>query len=103
MRSQYKSVQGGIISISQNGSRGSNGICKSINGKSSGKVMALQSLSINLPRLAYQSNDDDSAIVFQLISCWYAMDVVRGQRHSLLKNVNFAIRPTCHLYSDVKT
>lgn len=51
---------GGIISISQNGSRGSNGICKSINGKSSDTVMALQSLSINLPRLAYQSNNDET-------------------------------------------
>jgi len=51
---------GGIISISRNGSRGSNGICKSINGKSSGTAMTLQSLSINLPRLAYQSNNDET-------------------------------------------
>jgi ribonucleoside-triphosphate reductase len=51
---------GGIISISRNGSRGNNGICKSIDGKSSGTVMALQSLSINLPRLAYQSNNDET-------------------------------------------
>ena len=51
---------GGIISISQNGSKGSSGICKSIDGKSSGTVMTLQSLSINLPRLAYQSNNDET-------------------------------------------
>jgi ribonucleoside-triphosphate reductase len=51
---------GGIISVSRNGLRGSNGICKSIDGKSSRTVMALQSLSINLPRLAYQSNNDET-------------------------------------------
>jgi ribonucleoside-triphosphate reductase len=51
---------GGIISISQKGSRGSNGICKSIDGKDPCTVMTLQSLSINLPRLAYQSNKDET-------------------------------------------
>jgi ribonucleoside-triphosphate reductase len=51
---------GGIISILQNGSRSSNGVRKSIGGKSSGTVMTLQSLSINLPRLAYQSNKDET-------------------------------------------
>jgi DNA-binding transcriptional ArsR family regulator len=51
---------GGIVSILQNGSRGSNGICKSIDRKGFGTVMTLQSLSINLPRLAYQSNKDET-------------------------------------------
>jgi ribonucleoside-triphosphate reductase len=51
---------GGIISILQNGSRGSNGTCKSVHSKGFGTVMTLQSLSINLPRLAYQSNKDET-------------------------------------------
>jgi ribonucleoside-triphosphate reductase (formate) len=51
---------GGIISILQNGSRSNNGIRKNIGGKGSGTVMTLQSLSINLPRLAYQSNKDET-------------------------------------------
>lgn len=51
---------GGIISILQNGSRGSNGTCKSVDSKGFGTVMTLQSLSINLPRLAYQSNKDET-------------------------------------------
>jgi ribonucleoside-triphosphate reductase (formate) len=51
---------GGIISILQNGSRSNNGVRKSIGGKGSSTVMTLQSLSINLPRLAYQSNKDET-------------------------------------------
>jgi ribonucleoside-triphosphate reductase len=51
---------GGIISILQNGSRSNYGVHKSIGGKNSGTVMTLQSLSINLPRLAYQSNKDET-------------------------------------------
>jgi len=51
---------GGIVSILQNGSRSNNGVRKSIGGKGSSTVMTLQSLSINLPRLAYQSNKDET-------------------------------------------
>jgi DNA-binding transcriptional ArsR family regulator len=52
---------GGIISVSHDDSlRASSGIRKSIGGKKSGSVVALQSLSINLPRLAYQSNKDET-------------------------------------------
>ena len=52
---------GGIISLSHDdGLRASSGIRKSIGGKSSGTVVTLQSLSINLPRLAYQSNKDET-------------------------------------------
>jgi ribonucleoside-triphosphate reductase len=51
---------GGIISVLQNGSRSNNGVRKSIGGKGSSTVMTLQSLSINLPRLAYQSNKDET-------------------------------------------
>jgi ribonucleoside-triphosphate reductase len=51
---------GGIISILQKGSRSNNGVHKSIGSKTSSTVMTLQSLSINLPRLAYQSNKDET-------------------------------------------
>ena len=51
---------GGIISISQSGLRKrSNGICKSMDGKGSSTAITLQSLSINLPRLAFDSNRDE--------------------------------------------
>jgi ribonucleoside-triphosphate reductase (formate) len=51
---------GGIVSILQNGSRSNNGVRKNMGDKGSGTVMTLQSLSINLPRLAYQSNKDET-------------------------------------------
>ena len=51
---------GGIVSILQNGSRSINGVRKNMGDKGSGTVMTLQSLSINLPRLAYQSNKDET-------------------------------------------
>jgi DNA-binding transcriptional ArsR family regulator len=53
-------LAGGIISVSQNGSRGSNGIRKTMDHKDINTIMGLQSLSINLPRLAYQSNKDET-------------------------------------------
>jgi ribonucleoside-triphosphate reductase len=51
---------GGKIAIMQNGTRTSNGIRKSLDGKDTRTVASLQSLSINLPRLAYQSNKDET-------------------------------------------
>ena len=51
---------GGIVSILQNGSRSINGVRKNMGDKGSGTVITLQSLSINLPRLAYQSNKDET-------------------------------------------
>jgi DNA-binding transcriptional ArsR family regulator len=52
---------GGLVSMARNKSRSLNGIHKLISNKvSSGTVVTLQSLSINLPRLAYQSNKDET-------------------------------------------
>jgi ribonucleoside-triphosphate reductase len=55
---------GGIISIGNNNSvRASSGIRKSVSGssnKGAAAAMALHSLSINLPRLAYESNKDET-------------------------------------------
>ncbi|MDQ3838361.1 MAG: helix-turn-helix domain-containing protein [Thermoproteota archaeon] len=52
---------GGLVLLTRSGSRSINGIQKLIDGlPSSGVIAALQSLSINLPRLAYQSNKDET-------------------------------------------
>ena len=51
---------GGVISISKDGIRSNNGVRKSIGDKVSNTVITLQSLSINLPRIAYQSNKDET-------------------------------------------
>jgi ribonucleoside-triphosphate reductase (formate) len=54
---------GGIISIGNNNSvRASSGIRKSVSSSNKGAAaaMALHSLSINLPRLAYESNKDET-------------------------------------------
>ncbi len=50
---------GGIISIGRN-LRASNGIRKSLLNKEAAATMILHSLSINLPRLAYESNKDET-------------------------------------------
>jgi ribonucleoside-triphosphate reductase (formate) len=51
---------GGIISLSHDeGLRANSGIRKAM-GKPSGTAVTLQSLSINMPRLAYQSNKDET-------------------------------------------
>ncbi|MFB5598645.1 MAG: anaerobic ribonucleoside-triphosphate reductase [Nitrososphaeraceae archaeon] len=50
---------GGIISFSRNKIRGRNGLCKSFSTIDS-PMVTFQSLSINLPRIAYQSNKDET-------------------------------------------
>lgn len=51
---------GGIVSISHGESRSSYGIRKTIGNTGSAAIATLQSLSVNLPRLAYQSNKDET-------------------------------------------
>ena len=51
---------GGIISFSKDKIRGRNGLSKSEGLPSKSTVVTLQSLSINLPRIAYQSNKDET-------------------------------------------
>jgi ribonucleoside-triphosphate reductase len=52
---------GGTISLSHDGGlRANSGSRKSIGGSTSEAVVSYQSLSINLPRLAYQSNKDET-------------------------------------------
>ena len=51
---------GGIISFSKDKIRGRHGLCKSQGIPTKSTVVTLQSLSINLPRIAYQSNKDET-------------------------------------------
>lgn len=51
---------GGIISFSKKKVRGRYGLCKSEEMPNTSTVVILQSLSINLPRIAYQSNKDET-------------------------------------------
>jgi ribonucleoside-triphosphate reductase len=51
---------GGIVSMGSNGVRSSSGIRKSGKGGAATATMSLHALSINLPRLAYESNKDET-------------------------------------------
>lgn len=51
---------GGIMSFSQQKIRGRYGLCKPVHPSVKTTVVTLQSLSINLPRIAYQSNRDET-------------------------------------------
>lgn len=51
---------GGIMSFSQQKIRGRYGLCKAVHPSVKTTVVTLQSLSINLPRIAYQSNRDET-------------------------------------------
>ena len=51
---------GGIISFSKKKVRARYGLCKSDEMPNTSTVVVLQSLSINLPRIAYQSNKDET-------------------------------------------
>ncbi|NOJ29528.1 MAG: ArsR family transcriptional regulator [Nitrososphaeraceae archaeon] len=51
---------GGIISFSRDDIRGRDGLVKTGRSTDSDTVIALQSLSINMPRIAYQSNHDET-------------------------------------------
>ncbi|HET8856522.1 MAG TPA: anaerobic ribonucleoside-triphosphate reductase [Nitrososphaeraceae archaeon] len=58
---------GGIISFSKDKIRGRHGLCKSEEISSKSTVVTLQSLSINLPRIAYQSNKDETYFRARLV------------------------------------
>ncbi len=58
---------GGIISFSKDKVRGRHGLCKSEGISNKSTVVTLQSLSINLPRIAYQSNKDETYFRARLV------------------------------------
>lgn len=51
---------GGIIAIYNGPVRGTSGVRKAVSGRSPPAAITFQSLSINLPRLAYESNKDET-------------------------------------------
>jgi ribonucleoside-triphosphate reductase (formate) len=51
---------GGMISISKGAIRTQTGVLRNTLNDSSGSIVSLQSLAVNLPRLAYQSNKDET-------------------------------------------
>ena len=53
-------IAGGMISVSNKGVRTHTGVLRNASNDESGLVIGLQSLAVNLPRLAYQSNKDET-------------------------------------------
>ncbi len=53
-------IAGGMISVSTKGIRTHTGVLRNASNDESGLVIGLQSLAVNLPRLAYQSNKDET-------------------------------------------
>ena len=53
-------LAGGMISVSNKGVRTHTGVLRNASKDESGLVIGLQSLAVNLPRLAYQSNKDET-------------------------------------------
>jgi anaerobic ribonucleoside-triphosphate reductase/predicted transcriptional regulator len=53
-------IAGGMISVSNKGVRTHTGVLRNTCNDESGLVIGLQSLAVNLPRLAYQSNKDET-------------------------------------------
>jgi ribonucleoside-triphosphate reductase len=86
---------GGIISINRGQLRASNGIRKSESaGKGSAATLALHSLSINLPRLAYESNKDETyfrAKVALMIKPSFAAMLMR--KKTIVDNIKRGMTP----------
>jgi ribonucleoside-triphosphate reductase (formate) len=53
-------LDGGMISVTNKSIRTHTGVLRNTNNDGSGSVISLQSLAVNLPRLAYQSNKDET-------------------------------------------
>src|ERR671919_454583 len=87
---------GGLVSMARNKSRSLNGIHKLISNKvSSGTVATLQSLSINLPRLAYQSNKDETYFRARLaLMIKPALSAMSTRKKALMDLVRKGMLPT---------
>jgi ribonucleoside-triphosphate reductase (formate) len=85
---------GGRISLSQKSARSSRGINK-INQDMGLPVVALHSLSINLPRLAYQSNKDETYFRTKLALLMRpSINTLLLKKEILLENIRQDILPT---------
>lgn len=76
---------GGIISFSQHKIRGRYGLAKSFSTNDS-PMITLQSLSINLPRIAYQSNNDETYFRAKLALLLKPLLSIIIQRKNIISN-----------------
>jgi len=85
---------GGKISIMQDGERTSSGIRKSLDDKSRQIVASLQSMAINLPRLAYQSNKDETYFRAKLaLTIKPALEAMDIRRKNILEGIRKGLFP----------
>jgi ribonucleoside-triphosphate reductase (formate) len=85
---------GGKICVMNNGKRTSNGIRKSLDGKETRSVASLQSLSINLPRLAYQSNKDETYFRARLaLAIKPALEAMHIRKKNILDGIRKELLP----------
>jgi ribonucleoside-triphosphate reductase len=86
---------GGIISISSGQARAASGIHKSVNGKNSPSSLTLQALSVNLPRLAYESNKDETYFRAKLaLMIKPSLAAMYLRKKAVLDNVRRGLLPT---------
>jgi len=87
-------MSGGKLAIMQNGKRTSNGIRKSLDGKETQVVASLQSMSINLPRLAYQSNKDETYFRAKLaLAIKPALEAMYIRKKNILNTIRKGLCP----------
>lgn len=87
-------MSGGKISIMQNGKRTGNGIRKSLDGKDTRSVASLQSMSMNLPRLAYQSNKDETYFRAKLaLAIKPALDAMYIRKKNIFNTIRKGLCP----------
>ncbi|HEY7227932.1 MAG TPA: anaerobic ribonucleoside-triphosphate reductase [Nitrososphaeraceae archaeon] len=84
---------GGILSISKN-FRSHTGLIKNVTDEKSNSVVSLQSLAINLPRLAYQSNKDETYFRARLaLMIKPAICVLLSRKNSILEMMRREMLP----------
>jgi len=84
---------GGILSVSKN-FRSHTGIVKTLADEKSSSVVSLQSLAINLPRLAYQSNKDETYFRARLaLMIKPAISALLARRNSILEMIRREMLP----------
>jgi ribonucleoside-triphosphate reductase (formate) len=85
--------QGGILSISKN-FRSPIGIVKTLSDEKASSVVSLQSLAINLPRLAYQSNKDETYFRARLaLMIKPAISALLARKNSILEMMRKEMLP----------
>jgi ribonucleoside-triphosphate reductase (formate) len=84
---------GGILSVSKN-FRSHTGIVKNLADEKSSSVVSLQSLAINLPRLAYQSNKDETYFRARLaLMIKPAVSALLARKNSILEMMRREMLP----------